>query len=160
MHILVSGALDEFSLADLVASGAPIDGFGVGTALVTSSDKPSLDLAYKLVEYGGRGRAKYSAGKRFLPGAKQVFRAGDPTTDVLELRDATVPGTPLLERVWSGGEALVSPDPDTARERAATQLADLPAAWRRPHWDGPAPTARIGPALDAFADDVAARERG
>lgn len=160
VRIVVSGGLDEFSVADLVAGGAPIDGYGIGTALVTSSDKPSLDLAYKLVEYDGVGRAKYSAGKRFLPGAKQVFRSGSPADDVLELRDATAPGRPLLEQVWSGAEALVTPDPHEARNRAAEQLATLPDEWWQLSPLDPPPTARIGPALDAHADAVAARERG
>lgn len=159
VRIIASGGLDEFEVERLLAAGAPIDGFGIGTALVTSSDKPTLDLAYKLVEYDGQGRAKYSAGKRFLPGAKQVFRSDSPADDVLDLRGADQPGRPLLERVWSGGEATVEPDPDEARDRAATQLATLPDAWRLT-WDGPAPTPRIGTALDAHADDVADRERG
>lgn len=159
VRIIASGGLDEFAIADLVAAGAPIDGYGVGTALVTSADKPTLDLAYKLVEYDGRGRAKYSAGKRFLPGAKQVFRIDNPADDVLDLRDADQAGAPLLERVWSGTEATVTPDPDEARDRAATQLATLPDDWWDLAREGPAPTARIGAALDAHADAVADRER-
>jgi nicotinate phosphoribosyltransferase len=159
VRILASGGLDEFAIADLVAGGAPIDGFGVGSALVTSSDKPTLDIAYKLVAYDGTGRAKYSADKRFLPGAKQVFRTDSPVDDVLELRDVDAPGTPLLEQVWSGTGPTVAPDPAAARERAAEQLSSLPTAWRRPHWEGAPPTPRIGPALEAFADAVEDRER-
>lgn len=159
VRIIVSGGLDEFAIADLVEGGAPIDGFGVGSALVTSSDKPTLDIAYKLVAYDGVGRAKYSRGKRFLPGAKQVFRGSGPADDVLELRDTDAPGTPLLEQVWSGTGPTVAPDPAAARERATAQVASLPEAWRRPRWEGPPPTASIGPALDAFADAVGDRER-
>ncbi len=160
VDIVVSGGLDEHAVADLVAADAPIDGYGIGTALVTSSDKPSLDLAYKLVDYAGTGRAKYSAGKRFLPGAKQVFRTGSPADDVLDLRDATHDGTPLLEHVWSGTEPLVEPRVDEARDRAAAQLATLPDAWWRLDGVTPPPTARVGAALDAYADEVADRERG
>ncbi len=161
VRVLVSGGLDEWDIADLVADGAPIDGYGVGSALVTSSDKPALDITYKLVSYDGRGRAKYSPGKRFLPGAKQVYRDGSPADDVLELRDAPSPGgTPLLEQVWAGDAPLVEPDLAAARGRAAEQLAALPDEWDDLAWEGPAPTARIGPALDVHADEVAERERG
>ena len=39
--IFASGSLDEYALADLLGRGAPIDGFGVGTSLTTSSDLPT-----------------------------------------------------------------------------------------------------------------------
>ena len=159
VRIVASGGLDEWSIAELVAAGAPIDGYGVGTALVTSSDRPALDVAYKLVAYDGLARAKYSPGKRFLPGAKQVFRSGGPADDVLDLRDADGPGEPLLACVWRGTEATVQPDPTVARERATDQLSALPDDWDERDWEGDPPTARIGPSLDALADRVAERER-
>ena len=46
----MSGDLDEHRIAQLLADGAPIDAFGVGTALSTSSDAPALGGVYKLVE--------------------------------------------------------------------------------------------------------------
>lgn len=73
--IFASGNLDEYAIAELVRAKAPIDAFGVGTALVVSLDAPALDLTYKLVEYAGRPRFKSSPGKGSLPGRKQVFRA-------------------------------------------------------------------------------------
>jgi nicotinate phosphoribosyltransferase len=72
--IFASSSLDEDAIASFVAAGAPIDGFGVGTRMGVSADAPSLDIVYKLAEYGGRGRLKLSTGKRLLPGPKQVFR--------------------------------------------------------------------------------------
>ena len=48
-QIVCSGDLDEYSIADLVAAGAPLDGFGVGTRLVTGGDSPALG-GHKLVE--------------------------------------------------------------------------------------------------------------
>jgi nicotinate phosphoribosyltransferase len=72
--ILASGGLDEYTITSLVASGAPIDGFGVGTSVTTSSDHPALDCAYKLQEYAGLARRKHSPGKETWPGTKQVFR--------------------------------------------------------------------------------------
>ena len=65
----------EDSIAALLQSGAPIDGFGIGTSLTTSSDVPALDCAYKLQEYAGTPRRKHSAGKATWPGRKQVWRS-------------------------------------------------------------------------------------
>ena len=72
--IFASGGLDEDELAAMLRAGAPIDGFGVGTSLTTSSDVPALDCAYKLQEYAGVPRRKRSAGKATWPGRKQVWR--------------------------------------------------------------------------------------
>jgi nicotinate phosphoribosyltransferase len=75
--IFASGNLNEYKIDLLVAAGAPIDAFGVGTEMVVSGDAPSLDLAYKLAEYDGIPRIKTSQSKLSLPGKKQVFRAID-----------------------------------------------------------------------------------
>ncbi|MBM3654062.1 MAG: nicotinate phosphoribosyltransferase, partial [Alphaproteobacteria bacterium] len=74
VQIVASGGLDETRIDDLTSRGAPIDIFGVGTDMAAASDAPTLDIAYKLTEYAGEGRMKLSAGKRSLPGRKQVFR--------------------------------------------------------------------------------------
>lgn len=160
VKIFLSGGLDEFAVADLVAAGVPVDGFGIGTALMTSSDHPALDVAYKLVSYAGRGRAKYSSGKRFLPGAKQVFRNGGPDTDVLELRGSEADGEPLLQPIWRGTEPCYVLDLEAARERTAVQLATLPEDWDERAWEGDPPEPRIGPDLDAHAAEVEQRELG
>ena len=160
VRILLSGGLDEFAIAELLAADVPADGFGIGSALVTSSDRPTLDVAYKLVSYAGRGRAKYSSGKRFLPGAKQVYRRGGPDTDVLELRDSVAEGEPLLRPIWQGTQPCYDFDLDEARERAAAQLASLPEAWDERSWTGDPPEPRIGPDLDAHAAEVERRELG
>ena len=102
--ILVSGDLDEYVIAGLVASGAPIDAFGVGTALVTSSDAPALGGVYKLVESDGRPVMKMSSGKATLPGRHQVFRNGGP--DVIGMSDEELPGRALLEPVLLAGEPV------------------------------------------------------
>src|SRR5260370_31719378 len=73
--IFASSNLDEYAIAELVRGKAPIDAFGVGTAMVVSADAPSLDMTYKLVEYAGKPRVKTSRNKLTLPGRKQVFRA-------------------------------------------------------------------------------------
>jgi nicotinate phosphoribosyltransferase len=134
--IFASGNLDEIILRDLLAQGAPIDGFGVGTHLATSSDAPYLDCAYKLQEYAGKARRKRSEGKATWPGRKQVYRRADANGilcgDSVTLEDDPQDGAPLLEAVMCGGTRLAAPPPLTAvRGRVQEQLTQLPAAMRR-----------------------------
>ena len=96
--IMASGDLDERRIGELLAGGAPIDAFGVGTELATSADAPSMGTIYKLVEMEGRSTAKWSEEKASLPGAKQLFRFSD--RDVLALADESCP---------EGAEALLRP---------------------------------------------------
>ncbi|GAA4545028.1 nicotinate phosphoribosyltransferase [Amycolatopsis samaneae] len=133
-RIMASGGLDEHRIAALLTAGAPIDAFGVGTKMGVSADAPSLDTAYKLVEYDGRPVLKLSAGKATLPGAKQAFRGAEG--DVLTLRGERAAGTPLLVPVMRDGR-LLGPlrTPEQlvrdARTRCAADLAALPEHSRR-----------------------------
>jgi nicotinate phosphoribosyltransferase len=133
--IFASGGLNEDEVASLVASGAPITGFGIGTDMGVSRDAPALDIAYKLVEYAGRPRLKSSTGKAILPGRKQVYRFardGIADHDVLGLRDEPPCGRPLLQHVMSGGERLAGRVTlDMARQRAAAEIGHLPTRVRR-----------------------------
>ena len=130
VDIFASGGLNEFEIRDMLDQDAPIDGFGVGTAMGVSSDAPDLDIAYKLVEYAGRGRMKLSTGKPTLPGAKQIFRryrAGKAIGDTLARRDQALDGTPLLEPFVRDGRRVRRADtPDQARERTGERLDALP----------------------------------
>jgi nicotinate phosphoribosyltransferase len=133
-HIVASGNLDELEIERLVAAGAPIDAFGVGTRLDVSADAPYLDCVYKLQEYDGRPRRKRSSGKATWPGRKQVSRerdaAGRIARDTIGLVDETLPGTPLLQPVMRGGRRLPQPALDDCRARAAREIASLPEACR------------------------------
>lgn len=133
--IFASGDLDEYALSELLAHGAPIDGFGVGTRVDTSSDQPYLDCAYKLQEYAGVPRRKRSEGKSTWPGRKQVFRrydaAGRLAGDVVSLENDPQPGEPLLLPVMRGGRRLPLPDLAASRAHAAAQRARLPEPLRR-----------------------------
>ena len=115
--ILASGGLDEYAIASLVAAKAPIDGFGVGTSLTTSSDVPALDCVYKLQEYAGLPRKKLSPGKATWPGRKQVWRRhgadGRIAGDIISTADDEQPGTPLIVAVMAGGRRL-APAPTLA----------------------------------------------
>lgn len=125
VDIIVSGGLDEFEVASLIESGAPIDGFGVGTAMVTSDDVPSLDIVYKLVDDRGIPRHKTSPGKVSLPGVKQVFRGSDG--DILGLADEQFDGhEPLLQPVMRNGERVQQPVPiETMRGHALAAVDAL-----------------------------------
>jgi nicotinate phosphoribosyltransferase len=131
IRIAVSGDLDEHAIARLVMQGAPVDSFGVGTRMATSSDAPFLDCAYKLAEYGGQGRRKRSVGKETYPGRKQVFRRLDDdgviVEDAVGLETESVPGQPLLEPVMLAGRRCC-PAWTLAhvRQQLRGQLASLP----------------------------------
>ena len=131
LRIFASGNLDEYGLRALIDAGAPIDGFGVGTRMNTSADRPYLDCAYKLQEYSGRPRRKRSEGKATWPGRKQVYRRYDANArmcgDLLTTTDDIADGDALLQPVMRGGQRLAaSPPLTTLRQRASAQLAALP----------------------------------
>lgn len=135
VQIVASSDLNEYKIAALLASGAPIDVFGVGTELVTSRDQPALGGVYKVVDVDGTGRIKDSPGKETYPGAKQVFRRADG--DCIGSASESLPGRPLLEPVIRGGVLVAELPPlEALRKRARTEREALPAAVRR--FEGPA----------------------
>jgi nicotinate phosphoribosyltransferase len=134
--IFASGGLDEDSVAAMLRAGAPINGFGLGTSLTTSSDVASLDCIYKLQEYAGVARRKRSTGKATWPGRKQVWRRVGPdgtmARDVLGLESDKQEGEPLIELVMQEGKRVAPPRTlAESRERAARDLARLPKPLRR-----------------------------
>lgn len=158
VRIFVSGGLDEVSIDAIVKAGAPIAGFGVGTALTTSQDQPVLDIVYKLQEYDGVARRKRSADKQTWPGRKQVWRrhgaGGAIAGDVVSLDGDRQDGSPLLAPVMRAGQR-VQPAPQLAeiRARAAAELAALPPALRDVTVPGAYPVT-IAPALRALTAEV------
>jgi nicotinate phosphoribosyltransferase len=148
IKIFASGNLDEYRIAELIAAGAPIDEFGVGTAMVVSADAPALDVAYKLAEYGGTPRMKTAQHKLSLPGRKQVFRATDAGggfyADLIGLEDeaeddvagefAAAPARTqrLLEKQFSGGfRTGVRRNLSEARENFLASLAMVAPGYRK-----------------------------
>lgn len=138
VRILASGGLDEHDVARLVAEGAPIDGFGVGSRMAVSADAPSLDLVYKMVSHDGRDVLKLSEGKETWAAAKQVERTREADGRIREdrLLLADEPPAPeasgLLQPVMHAGR-LLRPHPPLAeaRARCRTELATLPDSARR-----------------------------
>jgi nicotinate phosphoribosyltransferase len=138
-RIAASGDLEEGRIAELVAAGAPVDLWGVGTDLGTSRDSPVVNGVYKLVADrrgdGWRGVWKHSPEKETVPGPKQVFRRYDGGTmkaDVIGAADEELAGEALLVPAMRGGEPVRPESLEQIRERAAAQLAALPEHLRRP----------------------------
>jgi nicotinate phosphoribosyltransferase len=159
--IFASGGIEEDLVQSHVAAGAPIEGYGIGTALTTSSDAAALDCAYKLQEYAGLARRKRSEGKATWPGRKQVYRrfdgAGTMSGDTLTLEDDPQDGEALIAPVMRDGRRLApAPDLDELRARAARSLAALPVPLRRLEAGAGYPV-EVAPALYALAEEVDAR---
>ncbi|BAT51533.1 hypothetical protein NOS3756_04590 [Nostoc sp. NIES-3756] len=128
VSIFASGDLDEWEIAKLKAAGAEIDGYGLGTKLVTGSP---VNGVYKLVEIDNIPVMKKSTGKATYPGRKQIFRSyaeGKATADRLGLI-TDVPlaqETSLLQLVVKQGQHLQPPQTLTEiRQRTAASIASL-----------------------------------
>ncbi|HWQ66095.1 MAG TPA: nicotinate phosphoribosyltransferase [Methanospirillum sp.] len=129
VRIIVSGGVDESDIERWNIENLPIDGYGIGTRLLTSSDNPYLDMTYKLVEYEGIPRFKTSTGKVTVPGSREIRRvyAGE-TCD----HDLVVPtgslhhGELLIEPVMQSG-TLIRPHPslETIRRTFRSDLIRL-----------------------------------
>lgn len=167
VELFASGGLDERDIRQLVDSGAPYTGFGVGTRVIASSDAPTGEAVYKLVALNGRGLIKLSIDKETLPGPKQVFRQRDANgaieRDVLTTaEDSDVEGEALLVDVMHDGrlldEAAPAVDLEVGRTRAATALGRLPEALRALDATTPIPVV-VSDALRSERDRVAARVR-
>jgi nicotinate phosphoribosyltransferase len=151
VKIFASGGLDEDEVAKMLDGGAPVDGFGVGTAMGVSEDKPALDIAYKLSEYAGKGRLKLSTGKPVLPGRKQIFRredGGRAAGDTIGCDEETLPGRLLMRTVMENGRRLPGAAPSLAeiRAHAERETALLPDRVRH-----------ITPARPPYAVEISAR---
>lgn len=161
--IFSSGGIDEFVMHDLLARGAPIDGFGVGTHLVTSNDAPYFDCAYKLQEYAGVARRKRSEGKATWPGRKQVYRRydvkGTMIGDVLTLESDHQPGDGLTLPYMRAGKRIAPPDSlASIRERAKSNLNALPPTLQTLEAAPPYPV-KVAPPLRALADEIDRRAK-
>jgi nicotinate phosphoribosyltransferase len=144
IDIFASGDLDEWEIAKLRAANAPINGYGLGTKLVTGSP---VNGVYKLVEIDNIPTMKQSPGKMTFPGKKQVFREltdGKFTGDTLGL---AAEGAGLLQLVMSKGIRL-QPDDSLARIRQRTDanIASLTAEIRDINYDKFTPV-NISPSL-------------
>ncbi|WP_319423314.1 nicotinate phosphoribosyltransferase [Pleurocapsa sp. FMAR1] len=131
--IFASGDLDEWEISKLQQQGASLDGYGIGTKLVTGVP---VNGVYKLVEIDTIATMKQSSHKLTYPGCKQIFRKvtdGHISSDRLGLKDE-IPDDEqgLLEIVMQSGKRLQSSESlDTIRQRTASSVASLPAKVRQ-----------------------------
>jgi len=130
--IVVSGDLDEYSIAALRAD--PVDSFGVGTSVVTGSGAPAAGMVYKLVEVDGLPVEKRSSHKASHGGRKAATRLSRPSGTIVEevvhlLGVAPTGGRLLTTPLVRAGEVLAAPDLNAARELVAHGLGSLP-------WEG------------------------
>lgn len=157
--IMATGDLNEYKILELIASGAPIDSFGVGTELATSSDAPSHGAVYKLVEMRAgaqrRAVAKLSEDKTTMPGAKQIFRYAG--RDVLARSQEVHPDAreALLRPVIVNGRLVEAlPSATEAREYARGALARLPKKLRSSFECDPPWPVEISPELQRLSEEV------
>ncbi|MBS7648646.1 MAG: nicotinate phosphoribosyltransferase [Candidatus Bathyarchaeia archaeon] len=174
VKIFASDRLDEFVIEDALAKGAPIDGFGVGTKLITGANYDSLikeggvsalDGIFKLAETSDvSGKmipaTKYtsSIGKATLPGKKQVWRIikdGQYVEDIITLWDEEIEnGKPLLVPIIVKGEIVYDfPELKEIRRYCAEQLAALPEKYRRIRDSEPYPV-KISDKLRRLRDEL------
>lgn len=131
LKIYASSSLDEYEIEKIVTGNIPINGFGVGRNLATSSDVPVLDTAYKLVDYDGQPKMKLSESKSTLPGRKQVYRERSGTgsmRDIIALADEeNILGEPLLMKFLENGTRIRPPESlEECRARCKSGLDALP----------------------------------
>ncbi|WP_422738553.1 nicotinate phosphoribosyltransferase [Micromonospora sp. WMMD729] len=132
--IIVSGDLDEYSIAALAAE--PVDIYGAGTAVVTGSGAPTAGLVYKLVEVDGRPVVKRSEHKATIGGRKVAVRRHKPTGTATEeiIVPQGVPDRQANDRMLQhsyvvDGEPVALPTLDESREHLRECLISIP-------WEG------------------------
>ena len=155
MDIFASGDLDEWEIAKLRAAKAPINGYGLGTKLVTGSP---VNGVYKLVEIDNIPTMKRSTDKMTYPGKKQIFRQfkdGQFTGDILGL---ATEGVGLLELVINQGTRIQADDClATIRHRTDLSVASLPTALRDINYDKSTPV-NISLALEQLTQSLKASQ--
>ena len=151
VDIFASGDLDEWEIAKLRSAKAPINGYGLGTKLVTGSP---VNGVYKLVEIDNIPTMKRSTNKTTYPGKKQIFRQfsdGIFTGDTLGL---TTEGDGLLQLVMSKGDRLQSEDSlAVIRKRTDLNVSSLSAEIRDINYDGATPV-QISSALSELTQTL------
>jgi nicotinate phosphoribosyltransferase len=139
IKIFVSGGVDEYKIEEW--KNLPIDGYGVGTKFITSSDRPYLDIAYKLVEYENQPKFKLSQGKITYPFKKQVLRFYDSSSGLMtydrieryeELENKKTTGEKLVKLKIKNGKLLGSLENwSEIRERFLEEFSLLPKEFKQ-----------------------------
>lgn len=111
VKILASNDLNEYKLSELTLNNAKIDGYGVGTEMITAKPVSAISGVYKLVQDSSGGKMKMSKGKSSYPGEKQVYRILNDNKmyikDILALNTENIlDGIPLLETIIENGKRV------------------------------------------------------
>jgi len=131
VKIFASNDLNEYKIEELLKNGAKIDGFGVGTEMITAKPVAAIPGVYKLVEDEDGAKIKLSSEKKTYPGKKQVYRItnenGKYLHDILALDNEKISGTPLLELVVKNGKRVSEKkNLKEIREYALNCVSNLP----------------------------------
>ncbi len=136
--IIASSDLNEYKIKKMIDENAPIDAFGVGTELATSSDDPTISGVYKLVEYKNEAKIKVSEDKITFPGTKQVFRVfnkkGAFKEDILALENEPIPtnSEALLELIMKNGKLEAKlPKIDEIQQFYLENIKKLPRTYKK-----------------------------
>lgn len=137
--IIVTSDLDEWQIAAL--RGSPVDGYGVGTSLVTGSGAPTCALVYKLVARATSDDpqaelvpvAKRSVSKASIGGRKFALRQLDgrgraeaEVVGVGSLPDGDTNDRTLLVPLITDGVVVGREPISNARERHLRARSELP----------------------------------
>ncbi len=171
-------AMERYAVTEeLLAAGAPVAAFGVGTALAVGAggvaqgvEGGALGGVYKEVAYVDESGAtvpkvKVAGDKTTLPGPKEVYRVGEFVEDVVQLADEPRPADDaerLLKPVVRDGRIVAGSLPPLSEiwELASRNLARLPDRYRQLVAPDPYPV-RFSPALCELRDAaIAAHEQG
>lgn len=175
VRILGSGDLDEFEIADLLAAGAEIDAFGVGTSLGTGAGNiahgvggGALGGVYKeawYVEDDGDGlpKLKIAGDKTTWPGRKEVYRHPNWQEDLVQLEHEPSPAgyTRLLRPVMRQGRIIPGSLPPLSEvlELAQANLRTLPEHYRALIVEQPYPV-RFSESLQSLRNEASSSAAG
>ena len=173
VRILVSGDMDEFTIAELLDAGAPIDSFGVGTSLGVGGgslahgiEGGALGGVYKEVWYEeagiGEPKIKVAGPKSTWPGRKELYRVGRFERDWIGLENESPPdgASRLLKPVLRAGAMIPGSLPPVSeiRELAQANLRELPDKYKALE-GAPAYPVEYSPSLIALRDTVMHRHQ-
>ena len=175
VRILGSGDLDEFEIVDLLAAGAEIDAFGVGTSLGTAAGNVEHGVAggalggvYKEVWYveedgSGLPKLKIAGEKTTWPGRKEVYRHPEWREDVVQLEHEPAPKSysRLLRPVMRQGRIIPGSLPPLSEvlELAQANLRSLPEQYRALKVEHPYPV-RFSESLQRIRDEASDQAAG
>ncbi|MDO8741028.1 MAG: nicotinate phosphoribosyltransferase [Candidatus Woesearchaeota archaeon] len=156
-RIVASNDLNEYKIDDLVKAGAPINGYGVGTEMITAKPVAAIPGVYKLVEDDDGAKIKLSNEKRTLPGKKQVYRIenkGKYEKDIIALETEQIEGKPLLEKaVLNGQRVRERRELKETRQYCLEEVAKLPDELKQLRVDQQY-TIELAPALNNLVEQL------